>query len=319
MAKKPAKKVWDAHRAIEIFRTRYGNAGRSRTPTASGAVRRLSPRQPVPRKFLPRLAHYVRAIPNMIVPAAIVLALGLLLVVFWQFLYSSQFFLVTKWQVYGADRLSDEEVVAIAKGQYEDPIHLLGYDLDEAQAKLTAHPALHHAKLRRTWPNQIDILVHERKPEAVLIGKRATYLVDCEGVVFARALPNELLDSRLPILTGPSERTYELGEALDPAFRDNTLLYAGAMAAAGGPLEDRLSEIHWEPGTGITLYLRGGTRLVCGARAPSETLPKAEALAEKLDGLATVDYADLRLDTHVPWKAFPIVPVIAEDVAMSRR
>ena len=318
MADEIAKKPWEVLRALEFIRNRSEKRGRSRTSTATGSVRRLSPREPVPRRPIARLVHYVRAIPNIIVPAAVLAALALLALVFWQFLYSSDYFIVTSWQVFGTDRLSKEEIIAITAGQSDAPIHLLGYDLDAAQEMLTAHPALHHAKLRRTWPNQIDILVHERKPEALLVGKRATYLIDCEGIVFARAQPEEMLEPGLPILTGAADRTYELGEALDPAFRDDALVYAGALGAIDGPLAGQLSEIHWEPGAGVTLFLRGGTRLVCGDLSPAETLPKAEALAGKLHGLATVDSADLRIDSHVPWKPFPAAAPAAGDVALRR-
>jgi hypothetical protein len=52
---------------------------------------------------------------------------------------------------------------------------------------------------------------------------------------------------------------------------------------------------------GVSLVMRGGARLLCGMKPPEETLPRAEAFAEKHRGFQGVDYADLRLDSHVPW------------------
>ena len=270
-------------------------------------------RDAVPRGAYARLKYYARFVPwNAGWIGAGVIAV-LVATIFYQFLFQSRHYEVDQWDFAGLDRLTTEEAVRIASGDPEGEAHLLKLSLDEARERLAAHPAVYDAHLRKFFPNRVEGIVKERKERALLISKAGAYLVDVEGVVFARAKPNELRDTTLPVFTGPTDQMIEVGESLDPEFRDRALLYAETIERTGGLLDDKLSEIHWEPGEGITLYLRGGARLLCGNREPWETLPKLEALSREIGSVALIDYADLRLDTDLPWR--PSGDVSAQQLA----
>ncbi len=235
-------------------------------------------------------------------PIALFCTVGLLSTVFWQYLFTSEYFVVKEWEVIGNDRLNPDEACMLAGRLPETSLHALKYDTHEAVEHLTAHPAIHHAEVHKVLPHRIQIILYERREEALVITNTGAFLTDAEGVLFASATANDMMNTTLPIFTAPEEQTYQLGETLAPEFIDNAFLYAETLKRVPSSPLASYSEIHWEPGRGITLILRGGTRLVCGELPPEATLPKAEALDEKIGGIESVDYADLRLDSHIPWK-----------------
>jgi len=256
----------------------------------------------VPRRPLQRLVYYIRMLPLGLAPVLCLVAVILGGVVFWQFLYQSPYFEARHWVVTGAMRLDEEEVVRAARGAVRDPLNLLLYSCGEAEERLALRPPVREARVTRRWPETVEIEVRERQPRALLIGRERAFVVDVEGVVLDLATPAELLDSQLPVFTGPAGRAWEPGQRMDPDFRDAAYIYSTILASSGSIWLGSLSEVHWEPDTGATLYMENGARLVCGRRPPGEALAAAEALAHKLGGLALVDYADLRMQSHVAWK-----------------
>ncbi|MDK2970780.1 MAG: cell division protein FtsQ [Candidatus Sumerlaeota bacterium] len=287
-------------------------AGRESTSRASG-VRLPVPRDPVPRAPVERLRYYGKRFPARALTMMGIVAAFVLVYLLADFTMRSGYFTITEWETYGLRRLNEDDIRALATGAAnQDEINLVTFNVRDAEQRLASHPSIYHARVRKAYPNRVEVLVYERREEAVLVTSTGAYLADIDGVLFARASGRELLDSRLPLLTVPDTMTFEAGDHLPSEFFDAALVYAGVFDNELGSLAGMLSEIHWDPGTGLTLILRDGTRLLCGTLPPAETLPKWEALREKIGGPGRIDYADLRLDTDLPWKPYaPAVTAVA--------
>jgi hypothetical protein len=100
-------------------------------------------------------------------------------------------------QVGGNRALSNAEVLAAAGLRTGES--LLGLDLAAARARLTAHPRVREASLRRRLPATVVVEVTERVPCAIVRADR-DYLVDAEGAILESADPGTL--ANLPVLTG---------------------------------------------------------------------------------------------------------------------
>lgn len=260
-------------------------------------------REPVPKPLGARTLHYLQKIPRnlpVVLSTLGVIAFG---AVFLQYLFHSSYFNVRHWEIVGSERLNEELVRALVSDGVEE-IALLQFSTEDALARLTGHPVVHHAYVRKLYPDGLQVVLQERRPRALLVCTGGAFLVDIEGVLIERASHADLLKPELPILT--SSQAWEIGDRLPEHFIGPALLYVETLGEAISPLAGQLSEIHWSSEQGITLYLLGGTRLVCGGLAPRETLPRAAALASKLGGLGAVDYADLRLENDLPWRPFPV-------------
>ena len=156
---------------------------------------------------------------------------------------------------------------------------LLAIDPDQVAARLTAHPWVVSARVRRELPSTLAIEVTERRAVAsALLG--ALYLLDGAGHPFKRATSEEA--DGLTVLTGITRDKYAaMRPTSEAAFREALGLLAAydgdgrGDAGLGGtglsgpasapPLEGpsqpprpKLSEIHLDARTGFTAVLLDG-------------------------------------------------------------
>ncbi|MBX3730454.1 MAG: cell division protein FtsQ/DivIB [Candidatus Sumerlaeia bacterium] len=271
---------------------------------SSVAVGRLPAREPVPRRLPARLRFYARRVPVRLMTVLSIVGMLPLLYLLGDFVLRSDYFTVQEWQTFGTRRLGLTDIRTAATGLTEqDELNIWRFSVRTAEERLAQHPGVFHARVRKAWPNRIEVLVHEREERAVLVTATAAFLVDVDGVVFARASGREVLDERLPLLTVPDSMSFDLGDRLAAEFFDLAMIYRDVLATMDGPLAGKLSELHWSPTSGLTLFMDDGTRLLCGTLPPAQTLPKFEALMQKTRGRAMIDYADLRVPTDLPWRA----------------
>lgn len=130
---------------------------------------------------------------------------------------------------------------------------LLAVDPDAVAARLTTHPWVVSARVRRDLPAALSIEVTERHAVAsALLG--ALYLLDDAGHPFKRATFDEA--DGLPVLTGITREQYAAMRATsEAAFREALGLLA---TYAARPARPKLSEIHVDPRAGFTLVLLDG-------------------------------------------------------------
>jgi cell division protein FtsQ len=109
----------------------------------------------------------------------------------------SDFLPVRNVVVEGADPARIPEIVAYA--QVADGAPLFSLDVAEVQQRVSEHPYVREAAVRRVPPDTVEIRVIERQPFAVL-SAHMPYLLDETIVPFKRVQPGDPVD--LPVITG---------------------------------------------------------------------------------------------------------------------
>jgi cell division protein FtsQ len=140
---------------------------------------------------------------------AVVVLLGGM--IFWLIRDHSTFH-VAAVRVYGAERVPQPELIQLA--QIGPGTSLLRINVERVRRRLMQHPWIREALVRRAYPNEVEIIVYERHPYAML-ESGGGYLIDSEGYVLSQATPAEA--SRLPRLVVNLSHLPALGERLtDP-------------------------------------------------------------------------------------------------------
>jgi hypothetical protein len=109
----------------------------------------------------------------------------------------------------GTERLSPADVVqrgGIRLGQ-----NIFAVNLTRVRQALKADPVIEDAVVTRDLPNRLSVTVRERVPALRIVGSRAAFHADREGVVFQRA---RFEANKLPVLEMADRRLPKPGEAL---------------------------------------------------------------------------------------------------------
>lgn len=165
-------------------------------------------------------------------------------------------------------------------------------DLDAARAGVERHPWVRAARVSRQFPKTVVIEVEERVPVALLQQADGLYLVDAEGVVFARAAAPDLDH---PLLTGVDGELATTQPELARKVVRTGLEWLAAAQAQGGLPESALSELRFDPETGYTLFLRNGGEVLLGF-AGQERISRLSALTARGLDLAAPHRVDLASD-----------------------
>lgn len=114
------------------------------------------------------------------------------------FIFTSDTFSVKSVEVFGASRLSKEQVLEIAG--VRNGANIFRLDLEEAVGKLVSQPWIVSAAAKRRLPDAVELQITERVAAAIL-HRNGFFYVDENGVVFKKVEPDEQLE--LPIISGP--------------------------------------------------------------------------------------------------------------------
>ena len=162
-------------------------------------------------------------------------------------------FAVREIQVGASTHVSGDEIRQLAGVEVGD--RLLAVDPDAVATRVTMHPWILSARVRRELPSTLVIEVTERQAVAsALLG--ALYLVDGTGHPFKRATFAEA--DGLPVITGVTRDQYASVRGTSEAvFRQALALYTAYND--GHPDRPKLSEIHVDTRTGFSLILFEGS------------------------------------------------------------
>jgi cell division protein FtsQ len=164
-------------------------------------IPQVRPRIPWPMRLISWLA------PGLVL--AILLGGGL----FW-FIRDHAAFHVAAVRVYGAERVPHAELIQLA--QITRGMSLLRINVERIRAQIMQHPWIREALVRRVYPNELEVIVYERRPTAILEHGNG-YVIDGEGYLLSQATPAEA--ATLPRLVARLSHTPPLGERLtDPAI-----------------------------------------------------------------------------------------------------
>jgi cell division protein FtsQ len=157
------------------------------------------------------------------------LAPGLVLVMllggglFW-FIRDHSAFHVVAVRVYGAERVSQPELIQLA--QIGRGISLLRINVERVRTRIMQHPWIRDALVRRVYPNELEVIVYERRPAAILESESG-YLIDAEGYLLSHVTPAET--ASLPRLVVRLSHPPSPGEQMiDPAVNAGLRLLAQA-------------------------------------------------------------------------------------------
>jgi cell division septal protein FtsQ len=118
-------------------------------------------------------------------------------------------------RVYGAEHVPQTELIQLA--QIPGGTSLLRLNVERIGAQIKRHPWIREALVRRVYPNELEVIVYERRPTAVIESGNA-YLIDGEGYLLRQATPAEA--ANLPRIAATLSPTATPGERLtDPAIQ----------------------------------------------------------------------------------------------------
>jgi len=162
-------------------------------------------------------------------------------------------FAVRDIEVGASTHVSSDEIRQVAGVAIGD--RLLAVDPDAVATRVTMHPWILSARVRRELPSTLVIDVTERRAVAsALLG--ALYLVDGTGHPFKRATFAEA--DGLPVITGVTRDQYASVRGTSEAvFRQALELFSAY--GDGHPDRPKLSEIHVDTRTGFSLILFEGS------------------------------------------------------------
>jgi cell division protein FtsQ len=165
-------------------------------------IRQVRPRIPWPMRLVSWL------VPSLVL--AMLLGGGL----FW-FIRDHAAFHIAAVRVYGAERVPPTELMQLA--QIPGGTSLFRINAERIRAQIEQHPWIREASVRRVYPNELEVIVYERRPLAILEGGSA-YLIDGEGYLLRQATSAEAANfPRLVVTLTPTARP---GERLtDPAIQ----------------------------------------------------------------------------------------------------
>jgi cell division protein FtsQ len=191
-----------------------------------------------------------------------VLALAGLLVAGRELLLRSPRFALASVTVVGAREVPATTIKAAAGLRPGTP--LLSEDLDGAQRRVSAIPAIATVRATRSWPSTVTLTVTERLPVALAASTTGPRLVDATGLAYRPAGPHP---PKLPRLAAarvaPGDPATQAGLAV--------------LAALPGPVRDQLDVVEAAGPRTVTLRLAGGKEVRWGDAEQSDR--KAAVLA----------------------------------------
>ena len=242
--------------------------------------------QPVPRRWFARRLGLILHLSLLL--AAVFGAVWSL-----QALQRSEVLRIDTVTVEGNRRLSAGEVAGFVTLLHGE--NLLVADLEAGRASLLASGWIRDAMLRRVLPSGVHVTLDERVPVGLSrIGSRL-YLVDSTGHVIDEHGPR-FADLDLPVIDGLSG-----GAPGAHADRRRAGLAARLMAAIGGPLADRVSQVDvGNPHDAVVLLNGDPVRIHLGEREFAARLRTYLDIASVLrEAVPDIDYVDVRFDRKV--------------------
>ena len=161
------------------------------------------------------------------------------------FVMDNEYFSVRQIQVRGGDKVSGNEIVAIAGLQ--QGMSIWKVDLAAIEEKVAKHPWVRRALVRREFPGRIIIDVEERVPRAI-VAIRKLYYVDSDGVVFKEVGPGE--NVKYPLLTGLRAEEFTAPNASMRRRIQDAIRLGELMAQRS----HSLSEIHFDAPDRLVVY-----------------------------------------------------------------
>jgi cell division septal protein FtsQ len=161
------------------------------------------------------------------------------------FIVDNAYFSVREIQVRGGEKVSGNEIVAIAG--LKQGMNIWQVDPVAIEKKVARHPWVRRVLVRREFPRRIVIDVEERMPKAI-VALRKLYYVDADGVLFKEVATGE--NVKYPLLTGLRPEDLMASDAVTRKRIREALRLGDLMAQR----THTLSEIHFDAPDRVAVY-----------------------------------------------------------------
>jgi cell division protein FtsQ len=207
------------------------------------------------------------------------------------FVRTSPAFSLEEIVVRGASRLSEAEIIeasGVVRGE-----NVFKWPPEEVEARLSSHPWIGKASVKRRLPGRFDIEVREHAPRALLV-LDSLFLVSREGAVFKEVAPGETFD--LPVVTLEDDDVIRASRERRAALLTEVAALLHDVEAVEPSWSATLAEVHVHRDGAFTLrFGEEGTEVRLGRGDLEGKLARLRRVFERLDraGLeATRVYAD---------------------------
>jgi|GEM_PF-1025291 cell division protein FtsQ len=175
---------------------------------------------------------------------------------------STPFFKLEQVEIKGNQKVSQTEL--LQKGGLTQSVNLLSLNLKEVKAKMESLPWVKEVRLRRELPNRLQVTVIEHQPFLLTTVGEHLYFLDREGVLFKKL--DLKGDTSLPLLTGLGPKDGIIEGRLRPQLLAEVKTLLDLLSRGKDPFyPHKLSEIHYDPDCGYTLYtIDRGIRISLG-------------------------------------------------------
>ena len=233
-----------------------------------------------------------------------VLALALIGFIGWRiyvFMISSSYFKLTGFEIKGVNEELKAELETASGISLDDNRNILLISASALRSNLLANSKIRDVRVKKIYPNRIEVTVEERKPIAILNCERM-YLVDGEGYVTERLREITPEYASFLFISGIEQKYIVLGRQIQDVSLYRALDLMACLRENNAEMFSKISEINLDETRNLTLYLSSGTEILCGRGTPVEVLPDLEAFMNKIDSIDSVEYVDLRIDNQAVYK-----------------
>jgi cell division septal protein FtsQ len=215
--------------------------------------------------------------------------------VFRQYVSSHSYFAVTDIAIEAEAPFSPEEILTwsgLTRG-----MSVWVIDPQQVEERLLTVSGIRAAQVHREFPQRVAIHVQTRRPVAVIARPTVTYL-DNSGESFT--LPSQQLELDLPYVTGLAEM------ALDSVTARTALVGVLPLLPLATVWAEPLSEIHWDPKHGYTLFLvRRHLTIRLGWETVPEKFAQVGMVLAQLPGDGSSAVVDARFVNQVVVRPYP--------------
>ena len=199
--------------------------------------------------------------------------------------------------IMGCMNVTESELVNLANVDFK--ASLANLDLREISSRLTKHPWVEKAKVKRDWSRRALIIeVQERIPQALIL-LDDLYLVDRHAEVFKKAEPRDQLD--FPVLTGLDTREVMERDQQAVNLVGQALELLGILRQRKIFTPRDVSEIHLSKQKGLTIFtLKGGIPIRLGSGGLADKIDRLEKVLPDLQPkIKEVEYLDINYPRKV--------------------
>jgi len=222
-----------------------------------------------------------------------------------------EYFQACRIDVRGIGQLSRSQVLRQAR--IDEGANILSVNLKVARKRLLAHPWIREARVTRVLPTELDIVISEHRPFAVVdLGKK--FLIDTRGELFKRWEAED--PDQLPVIEGLE--FFDIHEARHPRSRnfDAVMRVLNLGRSPDSILPNRMiKRIQVDPNLGISVYAYDENKVIhFGYHDYPDKYQRLKQILSYVDGSSGIrDFIEIDLNSRDRVVLHPVRAEVAEN------